>query len=171
MENITQYILYIIIGFESLLIYFMVENIQKLKQLNIDKKNKQVNLKNRSIQDSLKAKELFDSLLKNKFDFYLYKEILPKYVGSEEYKKEKIKKDDFQELKEKFFLDIKQTISKELFNHLMYLMSPVGLELYVHQQFSIYFNKIDMKFFNNDEKPSEKDLFFMTGKDQDTLKH
>lgn len=113
---------------------------------------------NSNLDDGLKAKNILDTLLENKFEYYMYKEILPLYLGNQ--KKAPITNEKFKELKNTFYHDIKLSISPVLIRRLNYVLTPEGIGIYIHSKFATMFNKIDSKFVNKNDV-LEKDTFFM----------
>jgi len=101
--------------------------------------------------------EIFDKIIDYKFQFYLYKDILPLLIGNSS--KTKISKDIFIKLKESFYNDVKYSIGNDFKKQLHYVLSSEGIGFYIHQRFGYLFNKIDSKFV--DTNTLEKDLFFM----------
>jgi len=114
-----------------------------------------------SLDSAKKALDILDDLIKYKFEYYLYKEILPMYIGNESNKKEVFKKKDFIDLKTRFFNDIKISLSNEAYKDILRIHSKTGIEIMVHQKFSTLFNKIDSKFLNK-EDDFKDNMFFMS---------
>jgi len=109
--------------------------------------------------------ELLDKLITDKYEYYLYKEILPVYIGNISNKKEKFSKEKFLQLKENFFSDINMSLSKNIKSELINLFTREGIEIYIHQKFATLFNKTDAKFLNGDTDIKEN-MFFMSDKMQ-----
>jgi len=89
-------------------------------------------------------KFLFD-LIENKFKYYLYKDILPLYVNSK-----KLDKKQINEIKEKIFIEIRISLSKNIKQKLLSCFTKDGLNLLINEQIIILMNKIDLKFFDKD---------------------
>jgi hypothetical protein len=129
------------------------------------------NINQRPIIKSTKSSEnkqtlvLLEELIKQKFEFYLYKDILPVYIGNENTKKEKFKKEKFMALKKFFYSDLLNSLSEEQLNEVYKLFTQTGFEIFIHQKFSIAFNKVDAKFLNKEEDLKEN-MFFMSDKIQ-----
>jgi len=107
------------------------------------------------------AMDFLNDLIKKKYEYYLYKDILPVYIGNEYSKKEKFTKERFLEIKEFFFNDIFMSLSPEMKKEIVKLFSASGIEIYIHQQFATYFNKTDAKFLNKEEDIKDN-MFFMS---------
>jgi len=112
-----------------------------------------------NLKDAQDAKKLLDELIENKFEYYLYKDILPYYVQNAT--RTKLDKEKFKELKETFYNDIKMSTSPVVVRRLNYLFTPRGIGLYIHSRFSTLFNKVDSKFVNKDAGIPEKNGFFV----------
>jgi hypothetical protein len=144
-------------------ILFYKKNSKKIKKDDDVKENEKSKQSDSKIEH-LKAKYVMDfinDLIKRKYEYYLYKDILPVYIGNEFSKKEKFSKERFLELKEFFFNDIFMSLSPEMKKELVSLFSPSGIEIYIHQQFATYFNKTDAKFLNIEEEIKDN-MFFMS---------
>ncbi len=113
-----------------------------------------------NLDDGLKAKDILDSLLESKFEYYMYKEILPLYLGNQ--RKAPITNEKFKELKNTFYQDIKLSLSPVLVRRLNYIFTPSGIGVYIHSKFATMFNKTDSKFVDKNNV-LEKDNFFMNG--------
>lgn len=114
---------------------------------------------NSNLEDGIKAKKILDEILEGKFEYYMYKEILPLYLGNQ--KKAPITNEKFKEFKNSFYQDIKLTLSPVLVRRLNYIFTPAGVGVYIHSKFATMFNKTDSKFVNKDNT-LEKDNFFMS---------
>jgi len=129
-----------------------------------ESENKDSNVKTFKNIEPSKAKyvvEFLDDLIKKKYEYYLYKDILPVYIGNEYSKKEKFSKEKFLELKEFFFNDIYMSLSSEMKKEIVMIFSKSGIEIYIHQRFATYFNKTDAKFLNKEEDIRDN-MFFMS---------
>ncbi len=115
---------------------------------------------NSNLDEGLKAKDILDSLLESKFEYYMYKEILPLYLGNQ--RKAPITNEKFKELKNTFYQDIKLSLSPVLIRRLNYIFTPSGIGVYIHSKFATMFNKTDSKFVDKNNV-LEKDNFFMNG--------
>jgi len=159
----------IIIGALAFLIgmlLFVIDTRHKSKVIQELKETKQKESKSNNFKgiEPPKAKfimEFLNDLIKKKYEYYLYKDILPVYIGNEYSKKEKFSKEKFLELKEFFFNDIYMSLSPEIKNDIITLFSKSGIEIYIHQQFATYFNKTDAKFLNTEEDIKDN-MFFMS---------
>ena len=165
-KYITDYIttdmqLYIIYIAAALIIIWLIITIKKVifKPKKIDKKD----INEFKPSTSKYIMELLDKLISDKYEYYLYKEILPVYIGNISNKKEKFNKEKFLQLKENFFSDINMSLSKNIKVELIKLFTREGIEIYVHQKFATLFNKTDAKFLNGEEDIKEN-MFFMTDK-------
>jgi len=109
--------------------------------------------------------EQLNNLVQEKFNYYLYKDILPVYVSS---KTQKFNKEDFKKLKDKFYNDVLISVSPSLKKGLQKSLSPDGIGLLIHEKFGYLFNKVDSKFIGDMEpimsSRSNKDehSFFMS---------
>lgn len=115
---------------------------------------------NSNLDDGEKAKKILDDIMDSKFEYYMYKEILPLYLGNQ--KKAPVTNEKFKELKNTFYQDVKLSISPVLIRRLNYIFTPSGVGIYIHSRFSTMFNKTDAKFVNKDNT-LDKDNFFMSG--------
>ncbi len=113
---------------------------------------------NSNLDDGIKARKILDELIEGKYEYYMYKEILPLYLGNN--KKAPISKEKFKEIKDSFYNDIKVSISPVVIRRLNYVFTPAGIGIYIHSRFSTMFNKTDSKFVDRNEV-LEKDNFFM----------
>ena len=117
------------------------------KQLNLDTVNK--------------AKVFLDSLIVDKFEFFLYQDILPVYMAKK--KKSPFSNPEFFEIKNNFRKSILGSITPELLEILLTIYSKEGLQLYIIERFTTLFNKVDAKYLNeydesNDIIQNAKDL-------------
>jgi len=164
MENyLTQDNIIIIICITLIIIWSIVSVTKVIFKPKI-KSDKKENISNEFKPSTSKYTiEFLDKLITDKYEYYLYKEILPVYVGNISNKKEKFNKEKFLQLKEMFFSDINMSLSKNIKIELMNLFTRKGIEIYIHQKFATLFNKTDAKFLNGEEDIKEN-MFFMTDK-------
>jgi hypothetical protein len=157
----------IIIGSLAFLIgmlLFVIDTRRKSKLEQDKLENKDLKLKNPKSIEPPKAKyvmEFLDDLIKKKYEYYLYKDILPVYIGNEYSKKEKFSKEKFLEIKNFFFNDLYMSLSPEMKKEMVTIFSTSGIEMYIHQRFATYFNKTDAKFLNKEEDIKDN-MFFMS---------
>jgi len=161
--NITPDNIYaLIIGsVVALIIIWIITLIINTRKSKLNKKEKPI--KEFKPNNSKYIMDFLDDLIKDKYEYYLYKEILPVYLGNESNKKEKFNKEKFLQLKNFFFLDILKSLSKNVKIELMNLFTKDGIELYIHQKFATLFNKTDAKFLNLEDNVKDN-MFFMSEK-------
>ena len=139
------------------LIFILIYKLIKIKKENKELKNKIKNLeaKNLNVLDTTEMKELktfLDEIIKDKFNYYLLNNILPKYIAGE-----KISKKELKELKELFYIDISLLLSRNVKAKYLKYFNKDGLKAYINEKFSFYVNKVDRNFF--DESTIDKKLY------------
>jgi len=122
--------------------------------LNFKNKKPAIDAKKIDLTEAEKAKQFLDKIIKDKFEYYLVTEILPLYkIGKT------LDKNQVNELKEQFFIDVSYFINKDLKNILKSYFNKEAIKIYIIEKFFIYLNKVDMSFFeeiNLNEKDFEK---------------
>jgi len=163
--NITQisflgYFIFSLIAGVIIYTQFQKKNkeIKKLKE-EINKLNDLDNLNKIDLNKGEQALKILDNLIDKKFDFYLYKEILPRYLASEV--SSPFKKDELKKLKDKFYSDIVLSVNKNFKKELLNIYTSEGVGLYVHERFMNLFNKVDSKFINKSKLNSKDPGFFV----------
>jgi hypothetical protein len=96
-----------------------------------------------------RALKILNDVIDDKFKYYFYKNILPSYLGSKG--NSPIKNKEFQELKEKFITDILGSVTSTLIKDLGFIYSEKGIALHINQGFIYRFNKVDAKYFDEEE--------------------
>jgi len=155
--NLLNNLLNISIIFLIVIIFILIYKLIKTKKENNELKNKIKSLETKRPNDLniIEMKELktfLDEIIKDKFNYYLLKSILPKYIAGE-----KISKKELKELKELFYIDISLLLSKNIKAKYLKYFNKDGLKAYINEKFSFYVNKVDRNFF--DESTIDKKLY------------
>jgi len=143
-----------------IIIFILSYTLMKFKKENKELKNeiksletkKSNNLNNLNTSEMKELKTFLDEIIKDKFNYYLLNNILPKYIAGE-----KISKKEFKELKELFYIDISLLLSKNTKAKYLKYFNKDGLKAYINEKFSFYVNKVDRNFF--DESTIDKKLY------------
>jgi len=118
----------------------------------------QANKKN-FLKDGKDALEILDNIILDKYQYYLYTQIFPKYMGST--KKVAIGKEEFHNLKENFWVEVMGGITPELLEKVKYIFNEKGLIIYINEKFITLFNKTDAKFMDNVNFTDKEEKFFV----------
>ena len=137
-------------------------NIKNITE-NIKKEYEKNNKKYINNKYGKEAIDILDKIITDKYQFYLYKYILPVYLGSN--KSSPMSKEKFKNIKEQFFIEIMKSVSPNITEALYLIYSTEGLMLYINEKFITLFNKTDSKFLNSGENIYKnndvKDEFFI----------
>jgi len=138
--------------FESIFIDLFLILITIVFILNKKEKSKpqlQISL---DLNEAEKAKAFLDRVIKDKFEFYLVTEILPIYKSGKQ-----LDKNQVEELKEQFFIDVSFLLTKETKKILKKYFNTDAIKIYIIEKFYTHLNKVDIMYFN-ENRINEKEI-------------
>jgi len=152
-------IILILMSFTGIYFIYKTYN-EKLNNKEIDNKNSK-NSKNNinnldikiDIGTSKSIKNFIIDLVDDRFNYYLYTEILPLYMSNK-----KLDKTMIQEIKEKIFIEISLFLSKEQKKYISNYFTQKGIQIFIYERVVILINKIDLSFYKNIDQINEKDV-------------
>jgi len=146
-------IILILMSFTGIYFIYKTYN-EKLNNKEIDSKDSKNNLDIKiDIGTSKSIKNFIIDLVDDRFNYYLYTEILPLYMSNK-----KLDKTMIQEIKEKIFIEISLFLSKEQKKYISNYFTQKGIQIFIYERVVILINKIDLSFYKNIDQINEKDV-------------
>jgi len=123
---------------------------------------KEIFIENKKHIDIIEANEIilmFDSLLEKKFKYYNMIHFLAVFQSGKEPDIEVVKG-----IKQSFYTDISNTLSKDMEDLLIKIYNAKGLDLYIHQSFLRLLNEANIKYrVKDDINPANLKTFYTEG--------
>jgi hypothetical protein len=140
MYNFEVFLLVIIV---ILIINFIISKIEikKIKEentnlnLSIDEKSHKIDFKYTQV-----ALDFLDRLIKEKYNFYLYTNLLPIYLDNKIPEKKLV-----QEIKEKIYVSVVGGLNPDTKKSILTFFTEKGIEIYIHEKIMILMNETDFR--------------------------
>jgi hypothetical protein len=119
----------------SLGLYFFLTSLNKEKNTNTPPPYKQMDF-----VKGEQALKFLDRIIKEKYTFHLYAKLLPIYLD-----KKIPEKNIVQEVKEKIYVSVVGSLSKDVKKNYLEYFTEKGIEIYINEKIMIYMNETDFR--------------------------
>jgi hypothetical protein len=132
----------IIVAFIILILFITIKTVGCLKDKSYKKEEeiKATEVPGVNLDEGQLALNYLDRLIKEKYQYYLYLDLLPIYLDRKIPEKNIISK-----IKEKIYVSIVGSLTREVKHEILKYFTEKGIEIYVNERIIVYMNETDFQ--------------------------